>query len=204
MWNEDEHYRRCDKPSLQRLADNLQQWCHSYLCNAGQTAAPCRYHRYRREKLPDEGAGGNLKRGRRRKALYGDGYDSYVNCIFKPAIFCILTVPLTRDTDSENRRVLRVEKVMPDKRMFLIAFVWIRDNLSDLLQVGWTRAALYRRGRFSYPCGTWGLAWFDVWGKDDVHIDIDKRTGAIRFTFRATNGRIISQAAYPPENQYKR
>ena len=72
---------------------------------------------------------------------------------------------------------------MPDKRIFLIAIVWIRDNLSELLRVGWTRAALLRRGRFSYPCGNWGIAWLDVWGKDDVHTDIDKEPEQSGLTF---------------------
>ena len=109
----------------------------------------------------------------------------------------------TRDIDCEAKLVLRAENRMPDKRIFLIAFVWINENLSELLQLDWTKTALFRRGRFSYPYGNWGIAWFGVWGKDDVHTDIDKRTGAIRFTFRATDGRIISQAAYPVENQNK-
>ena len=90
------------------------------------------------------------------------------------------------------------KKTKPEKLYFLAALPWIREHLQELQETGWTRASLFRRGKYTWPYGLWGVAWLSPWRKDNVQVDIDNRYGAIRFTFNATDGRIITQSAYPP------
>ena len=81
------------------------------------------------------------------------------------------------------------------------AFTWIMDNLTELQEVGWKHPALFRRGKQRFPIGAWGVAWFPIWTKTNLQINICKRSGAIRFSFIGTDGRAISQAAYPPADK---
>ena len=40
---------------------------------------------------------------------------------------------------------------------------WIERNMEALAAAGWSRARLFRAGRFNYPFGPWGLAWSAWW-----------------------------------------
>ena len=82
---------------------------------------------------------------------------------------------------------------------FQTALPWIMDHLEELQKIGWTRPSLFRHGKHRFPIGVWGVAWFLIWTKANLQINICKRSGAIRFSFTGTDGRKICQTAYPPQ-----
>lgn len=76
-------------------------------------------------------------------------------------------------------------------------YVWVREHLPELLDLGWSRAELFRRSRLKWPLGQWGIAWLPVWEREGVVVDIDKRSGRICFRFCDPCGREIVQTASP-------
>lgn len=84
---------------------------------------------------------------------------------------------------------------------FQTSFPWIMEHLAELQKAGWTRPALFRRGKHRFPIGEWGVAWYPIWTESNLKINICKRSSAIRFSFVGTDGRAISQAAYPPQGK---
>ncbi len=54
---------------------------------------------------------------------------------------------------------------------------WCLDHLGTLLASGWTRAGLFRAGRYRYPYGPWGAAW--LWPVDVV--DVSMLPGCLAF-----------------------
>ncbi len=76
---------------------------------------------------------------------------------------------------------------------FRAAFPWLMRHLPALLAAGWTRPELFRRGKYAWPVGEWGLAWLPVWLKNGLKIKISA-TGQLIFTFQSC-GRTIAQSA---------
>lgn len=100
--------------------------------------------------------------------------------------------PLAEEHSSRNSRNRRKG---PGEENFKVAWQWIRDNQDLLIAMGWTKAELFRRGRFRCPLGRWGVAWLDVWSKEGLSVSIGAR-GQIVFKF-SSNNRMIQQSAYP-------
>lgn len=94
----------------------------------------------------------------------------------------LLSTPVSRMVTSEQEN-------------FVAAWPWIKNNLEKLLAAGWTRAALFCRGKLRHPVGNWGIAWLSVWRRPMLTVKINSR-GAIVFIFEIC-GRRITQAAYP-------
>ena len=55
---------------------------------------------------------------------------------------------------------------------FRAAWAWITKNREPLLAAGWTPATLFRRAKYRWPSGPWGVAWLPVW--DDLQVPIFK------------------------------
>ena len=84
---------------------------------------------------------------------------------------------------------------------FRAAWAWITKNREPLLAAGWTPATLFRRARYHWPYGTWGVAWLPVWDRPGLAVTIGPR-GAIVFTY-PSHGRTITQTAHPPNQGTK-
>jgi hypothetical protein len=79
---------------------------------------------------------------------------------------------------------------------FRSAWPWIAKNKQALITAGWTPATLFRRARYRWPYGPWGVAWLPVWGWPGLVVTIVPR-GGIAFTY-PSHGRTITQTAHPP------
>lgn len=79
---------------------------------------------------------------------------------------------------------------------FAASWPWLNENLPALGVAGWTRRALFQRGKLKYPAGSWGVAWLDAWLKRDLAAQIG-RGGRIEFSFRSGE-RLVQQTATPP------
>ena len=79
---------------------------------------------------------------------------------------------------------------------FRAAWAWITKNREPLLASGWTPATLFRRARYRWPYGPWGVAWLPVWDRPGLAVTIGTR-GEIVFTF-PSHCRTITQTAHPP------
>lgn len=77
---------------------------------------------------------------------------------------------------------------------FKAAFPWIMNHLAELQKVGWTRPTLFRRGKYKWPIGNWGIAWMNIWNKSNLEIQI-RPNGTLAFTFSSSGKRIIQTAA---------
>ena len=84
------------------------------------------------------------------------------------------------------------------KQNFTAAYPWLEENMKELSQYGWSRSTLLGKGKHKFPLGTWGIAWFSIWVTREMTVRIDAQTGAIRFTFPGSDGRTVTQTAYPP------
>ena len=73
---------------------------------------------------------------------------------------------------------------------------WIRAHLSQLMESGWSRAALFRRGRHRYPLGAWGLVFCHCWSWPDVTVTLQEN-GAVAFRYKSAHD-YIQQRATPP------
>jgi len=73
---------------------------------------------------------------------------------------------------------------------------WILSRLDELLGKGWTRRTLFAAGRFSYPCGLWGLAWSSGWGDPRVKSVFLREDGVVVWTINE-GGREIVQESRP-------
>ena len=80
---------------------------------------------------------------------------------------------------------------------FRAAWPWIRENLDTLLAHGWTRPALFQRGKQQYPCGDSGVAWADAWKKPELSLSVGA-FGEIRFTFGHGDRKVTQSAHVPP------
>lgn len=78
---------------------------------------------------------------------------------------------------------------------FLTAWIWIKENMPELLAAGWTRAALLQRSKYRHPL-KWGIAWFSVWHQKGLVVTIGQK-GKIIFSLQE-QGRTITQTASPP------
>lgn len=82
---------------------------------------------------------------------------------------------------------------------FKAAWPWLKSNLDALLSAGWTKAALFRRGKHRYPTGAWGAAWSDAWTRNNTSISINKN-GDISIIYNG-QGRTVIQTIYRNINQ---
>lgn len=73
----------------------------------------------------------------------------------------------------------------------------IRQYLPALLAAGWTRVAIFKRGKFRLP-SDWGLVWLTIWKKDNLTVSIEPETGQVSFSFTNSTGRKITQSASLP------
>jgi hypothetical protein len=97
----------------------------------------------------------------------------------------------------QNQSVKELNCYTPKRRrnMDIIspaAVKWIRENIINLRQCGWTSPELYRRNKSQ------GIAWFKLWEKDDLVVKI-KKNGNIKFSYSNAVDQLIIQTAYPRE-----
>jgi hypothetical protein len=59
---------------------------------------------------------------------------------------------------------------------------WIMERLPELEAKGWTRAGLFRAGRYRHPYGQWGLAWSPGWSSPDLARVELLKNGGVLFT----------------------
>jgi len=71
---------------------------------------------------------------------------------------------------------------------------WCLEHLAELNAVGWDRHELLRAGRYKYPMGSWGPAWF--WPEGDFTASLEP-DGAICWTWKNANGKDVAQAMRP-------
>ncbi len=101
---------------------------------------------------------------------------------------------------SQGTMLFNGPKIKPVK-YFQAALPWIMEHLEELLQAGWTRPELFRRSKFNWPVGPWGIAWHSTWTKPDLKVEITPGTGNIVFTFTGSHGRAITQTVRPTNNR---
>ena len=58
------------------------------------------------------------------------------------------------------------------RRNYTSSIVWIREHWGELLECGWTWDKVFFLGNLPYPLGLWGVAWFSLWGREDLEITI--------------------------------
>lgn len=78
---------------------------------------------------------------------------------------------------------------------FRIGYTWINNHLNELLSAGWTRAELFRRGRYRLPIGNWGAAWLSSWSDPEKEASIGTK-GEIVFSFLTATGQ-ARQTSWP-------
>ena len=100
--------------------------------------------------------------------------------------------------EEHSPRRFRGRRKRENNESFKASWPWLIGNLDHLLAAGWTKAELFRRGRFRCPLGNWGAAWLDVWSKDGLSVSIGSR-GQIVFRF-ISNNRVIEQSVYPSQS----
>ena len=82
----------------------------------------------------------------------------------------------------------------PEKHL-QAAFPWIMEHLPELLEAGWTRPELFRRGTRKWPVGNWGVAWGTAWKKENLVVTVGHK-GELIFTF-TSGGRESVQRCFP-------
>ena len=105
----------------------------------------------------------------------------------------------SRQPEMPPRRLARPKKSTPTPEMvraFKTGRSWILARLDELLAAGWTRAGLFRAGRFRYPCGEWGLAWTSAWTRPNLAGVSLVEGGIVDFEFRETD-RMVRQTVAP-------
>jgi len=65
----------------------------------------------------------------------------------------------------------------------------------QLKKTGWTKDDLFRIGRFKYPLGHWGIAWYPVWLIPDLKTTL-KKDGTIVFEWTERH-KTVQQTARP-------
>lgn len=105
------------------------------------------------------------------------------------------TKPGTPIAEGHSPRSAKSRRKGENPENFKAAWPWLKANCELLLATGWTKAELFQRGRFRCPLGKWGVAWLDVWRKEDLSVSIVTR-GQIVFKY-ANNNRMIQQSAFP-------
>jgi hypothetical protein len=79
-------------------------------------------------------------------------------------------------------------------KRFKVALAWLLPRLPELLAAGWTRAELFRAGRYRYPYG-WGEAWSSAWGDPHTTPSLEP-DGSIRWTVQERH-RVVVQRSRP-------
>jgi len=103
------------------------------------------------------------------------------------------------DGDGGHARLARPRKSKPTPEMvraYKLGRAWIHEHTAELLARGWTRAGLYRAGRYRYPCGSWGLAWCGCWGNSDLAGAAIAPDGTVVFELHEP-GRVVRQTVRP-------
>lgn len=93
------------------------------------------------------------------------------------------------------------EPTAQQRAYFRAAWPWITKKREILLAAGWTPATLFRRAKYRWPSGPWGVAWLPVWSRPGVEVTIGQR-GEIVFTY-SSSGRVITQAAHVEKSKNK-
>jgi hypothetical protein len=96
-----------------------------------------------------------------------------------------------------SRRMVAPEEA----QNFTAAWPWIKENMTQLLKAGWTRAALVRRGRLRHPVGNWGIAWLSFWREPSLSVSINNH-GNFVFTYPGRD-RAITFTTQKPNNGEK-
>ncbi len=78
-----------------------------------------------------------------------------------------------KDTPEVPREILEEHPALtPELRSNYAASIgWIREHWEELLERGWTWDKVFFIGTLPYPLGLWGIAWFSLWGREDLEID---------------------------------
>jgi len=111
-----------------------------------------------------------------------------------PSTFADITPP-----EISPRRLAHPKRSTPTPEMvrsFKTGRCWILAHLDELLTAGWTRAGLFRAGRFKFPCGSWGTAWLSAWTNPRLAGASMAGDGTIVFEFRETD-RVVRQTVQP-------
>jgi hypothetical protein len=90
----------------------------------------------------------------------------------------------------------RVRHITPEMvKSWKIARKWILPRLDELQASGWTRARLFKAGRYTFPYGEWGVAWLDNWRRTEWEVHLEN--GLITFLTKDISGKKIKQIARP-------
>ena len=81
-------------------------------------------------------------------------------------------------------------------RAWKTARPWLLENLSKLQSRGWSRKALFRADRLTYPHGKWGPAWCSNWLREGVELHIE-HDGSICWKWTQQDGQQVSQRMRP-------
>ncbi|MHC4326357.1 MAG: hypothetical protein ACYSUX_18960 [Planctomycetota bacterium] len=100
-----------------------------------------------------------------------------------------------RNGDNENNFSKQKFDTAQTQEIFKAGYTWIKPRLPELLAAGWTRPELFQRAKYSWPMGSWGVAWLSIWAEPDVKATIGKH-GEIVFEIQR-QGRPIKQTAWP-------
>lgn len=81
------------------------------------------------------------------------------------------------------------------QRAFDHGFQWVQAHRQELIAAGWTAPELFRRSKFRYSVGSWGVAWLSVWLKPGLSVSFND-DGKIIFTLRRGE-RTVVQSVRP-------
>lgn len=104
-------------------------------------------------------------------------------------VFDTLTCPLGFWSRAQQRQRRRRHVSPTMIRTWRQGRKWVLEHLEELQATGWTRRELFRAGRFSFPCGSWGFAWFF---RLDAEINIEQ-DGTLTMIWRHANGQQVKQ-----------
>jgi hypothetical protein len=106
--------------------------------------------------------------------------------------------PLSRPNASNPVRRRRAGTSRMDGPNHLTAYKagrsWILSHMDALLALGWTRRALFAAGRFRYPVGSWGLAWFRAWTDPKLSRVEIAEDGAVKWWMKEGDREVVQES----------
>lgn len=73
---------------------------------------------------------------------------------------------------------------------------WCIEHKKQLLAAGWGKSDLFRRGKFKYPYGNWGLAYSTAWLKPEVQAEL-RKDGTVVFKWERGGKEIVQTSSVP-------
>ncbi len=82
------------------------------------------------------------------------------------------------------------------RQAHIIGAAWCTEHKEQLAAAGWHGSDLFRRGRFRYPLGNWGLAYSSAWLQPDVKAAI-LPDGSVAFQWQSGTRQIVQTERVP-------